>query len=766
MKAKAWNLVRFIITAWLFLAAGLAHANLGLSIEANPDPAQPGEVLHIQLTVTNPDGFDRSGVVLRMVYPVGLQDLPHAAISDGGTCIASVSNNFRCDATELLSWNLGTIPAGTGVTVNLPPTVDVSIVPGSLIEFTARVTDSVGSHVAASEVVEVINNRALQLLLTEVSQEPVTAGGQLIYQLSYGHTATSAVAPGATLSLSVPAGLSFVSADGGGTLSGGTVQWSLGTLVPGQVGERRVVFNVDGGVAAGTAIQAEAVLQDTGGQLSRADEVTRVEDPAPLQLAIEANANPAQPGEVLGVELTVTNSSFFDRAGVVLQMRYPVGLQDLPHAAISDGGTCIASVSNNFRCDATELLSWNLGTIPAGTGVTVNLPPTVDVSIVPGSLIEFTARVTDSSGSGTQASETISVVNDRTLELALSEVVLDPAIPGDNVTYVLNWGYSDSSNQAAGTTLELSVPQGWTFVSADASGVLSGVKVQWTLGTLEPGQVGERSVTFNVDTGVSNGTLTRVEAIMTAGSGQLVRADAVTRFESETPLSVTVDATANPSLPGDTLGVVLTVTNSSFFDRAGVVLRMRYPVGLQVLSHAAISDGGTCTASVSNNFRCDATELLSWNLGTILAGDTVTVNLPPVVNTIVNISKGQQIEFTAWVEDSVDRSRVIDVVGIGDAAPIIEDTDGDGVPDSVDNCIEVVNPLQQDTSGDGFGNHCDPDLNNDNRVDFADLAILKSVFFRQNDDADFNVDGKVDFADLAIMKAMFFSPPGPSGLVK
>ncbi|GMQ83883.1 MAG: hypothetical protein BMS9Abin06_0628 [Gammaproteobacteria bacterium] len=741
-----------------------APAPLQLMIEANPNPAEPGEVLGVELTVTNSSFFDRADVVLQMRYPVGLQNLSQSAISDGGTCVPSVSNNGRCDATELLSWNLGTIPAGTGVTVSLPPSVNISAVPGSLIAFGARVTDSSGSSTQASEVVEVINDRALELLLTEVSQEPVTAGGQLTYQLSYGHTATSAVAPSATLSLPVPAGLSFVSADGGGTLSGGTVQWALGTLVPGQVGERRVIFSVDGGAAAGTVYRAESVLQDTGGQLSRADAVTRVEAPAPLQLMIEANPNPAEPGEVLGVELTVTNSSFFDRADVVLQMRYPVGLQNLSQSAISDGGTCVPSVSNNGRCDATELLSWNLGTIPAGTGVTVSLPPSVNISAVPGSLIAFGARVTDSSGSSTQASEVVEVINDRALELVLSEAVLDPALPGNNQTYVLNWGYSDSSSQAAGTTLELGVPQGLTFVSADAGGVLSGDKVQWTLGTLgklEPGQVGERSVTFNVNAGVTNGTLARVEATMTTGSGQLVRADAVTRFESETPLNVTVDATANPSLPGDTLSVALTVTNSSFFDRADVVLQMRYPVGLQNLSQSAISDGGTCVPSVSNNGRCDATELLSWNLGTILAGGTVTVNLPPVINAIPNISKGQQIEFVAWVGDSVDRSRAIDVVGVG-----YGDTDGDGVLDNVDNCIEDKNPGQQDTNGDDFGNRCDPDLNGDLRIDFADLAILKSQFFATgpNMDADLNSDDRVDFADLAIMKSKFFGAPGPSAV--
>ena len=36
------------------------------------------------------------------------------------------------------------------------------------------------------------------------------------------------------------------------------------------------------------------------------------------------------------------------------------------------------------------------------------------------------------------------------------------------------------------------------------------------------------------------------------------------------------------------------------------------------------------------------------------------------------------------------------------------DTDGDGIPDSIDNCPTVANPDQRDTDGDGIGDACDP----------------------------------------------------------
>jgi len=105
---------------------------------------------------------------------------------------------------------------------------------------------------------------------------------------------------------------------------------------------------------------------------------------------------------------------------------------------------------------------------------------------------------------------------------------------------------------------------------------------------------------------------------------------------------------------------------------------------------------------------------------------------------------------------------LLGVVGVSTAAV---DTDGDEIPDPTDNCLRVKNANQADTNGDDFGNACDADLNDDGIVNFADLALMKRVFFKADADADLNGDGVVNFADLAILKAAFFKPPGPSGLL-
>jgi len=102
-------------------------------------------------------------------------------------------------------------------------------------------------------------------------------------------------------------------------------------------------------------------------------------------------------------------------------------------------------------------------------------------------------------------------------------------------------------------------------------------------------------------------------------------------------------------------------------------------------------------------------------------------------------------------------------IGAQMVAMNVFDVDSDGKQDVADNCLLKPNADQRDTDGDGFGNLCDPDLNNDFVVDNSDLNLMKAQFLKKipNSNSDLDGDGKVNFKDLAILKTFMGKAPGP-----
>ncbi len=99
------------------------------------------------------------------------------------------------------------------------------------------------------------------------------------------------------------------------------------------------------------------------------------------------------------------------------------------------------------------------------------------------------------------------------------------------------------------------------------------------------------------------------------------------------------------------------------------------------------------------------------------------------------------------------------------------DTDGDTVPDPVDNCTLVPNPGQCDSDADGFGNHCDGDLNNNDATNAQDVTLFRAQLGLPStapayNQADINCNGTVNGQDVTLFRQLLGSPPGPAGVLQ
>jgi uncharacterized delta-60 repeat protein len=105
----------------------------------------------------------------------------------------------------------------------------------------------------------------------------------------------------------------------------------------------------------------------------------------------------------------------------------------------------------------------------------------------------------------------------------------------------------------------------------------------------------------------------------------------------------------------------------------------------------------------------------------------------------------------------------------GIAAPVLEDSDGDGIPDDDDNCPDVAN-VDQVNSNEGedddpvleglqaYGNVCDPDLDSDGDIDGMD-RLMQLACFRGQTFPDF------DCAHADLVGSSLSDDPDPGNLL-
>ena len=103
------------------------------------------------------------------------------------------------------------------------------------------------------------------------------------------------------------------------------------------------------------------------------------------------------------------------------------------------------------------------------------------------------------------------------------------------------------------------------------------------------------------------------------------------------------------------------------------------------------------------------------------------------------------------------------------ADPDCADTDSDGIRNGSDNCVLLSNASQCDSDGDGYGNRCDGDLNNNNFTNSQDYVLFRQQLGQPSiaptyNKGDINCNTSVNAQDYVLFRVLLGSSPGPSGL--
>jgi uncharacterized repeat protein (TIGR01451 family) len=608
---------------------------LTLAMELHPDPAKADETVVGVLTATNVGDVTLTGVEVEVILPQEHAEFPLVETSGATAECLGTYTSATCAAGERLLWTLGDVAPGTGVTLSMPAKMAASVTPGSVSTFAGRARAAGGRSVAVNEILRIESARTLDLSLADTDGDPAIPGGEIAYRLSIGNP-SAALADAVELRLRLPAGATFVAASDGGAIDGtaiidGVVVWDVGPLDPGATRTRECIVQLDAGLAPGAILEAKAEVENGAGARTHATAATRIEDGVPLLLTIDLGPDPAAPGKTITGVLTATNTGLVPLDGVEVEVMLPQQTANFYLIGASGGTSLCRGPLTADTCSAGERLVWTVGTLAAGEGVTLTMPPLVKPATLDGSLMTFEVRGRATGGWNTAARASARIETTPDLELALEDGTGDPATPGTELVYELLFG-NPTGSTASNTVLRMPVPVGTTFVSASGGGVLgSDGVVEWTLGSLGGASTGKRTLTVSVDSDLDDGAIVRAVARIDDNAGSRAEASADTRIEADSPLAFTLTLSPEQAAPGDAISATLVVANVSTASLDAVEVEVILPEEMANFSAAAPTGATAACVGTFTASSCAAGERLVFTVGTLAAGTEATLTFPPKV---------------------------------------------------------------------------------------------------------------------------------------
>jgi uncharacterized repeat protein (TIGR01451 family)/fimbrial isopeptide formation D2 family protein len=287
--------------------------------------------------------------------------------------------------------------------------------------------------------------------------------------------------------------------------------------------------------------------------------------------------------------ITVTNNGPDGSPAVHVADTLPAGVT-IGQAQPSQG-TCDVSGAPAISCSLRELDN--------GDSATIDVTATVDDPGSTAATLVNTATVSDPAIADPNPTNDTDQTSDPVLEragLTLDKELLDPLVSGRQARWQLRVANAGPS-VARRVTVSDQLPNGMSFVSADAGCAEAAGVVTCSVGDLAVGQVATRRITTNVD--VTDGTLqntaTATSPTPAPGGGPNSATDSASGPVTRPDLAIQqlVEGTANQ---GSTVDYVFAVNNAgSATTYAPTTVTATFPDGLVPLN--AGGDGWSCQVS-------------------------------------------------------------------------------------------------------------------------------------------------------------------------
>ena len=672
------------VVATFFLTLGFASGSFAaveLALNLSAEQSVPGDQPLAELIVSNSGSSVESSLSLRLQYPAGLLDFSEGTVEGpldrDASCNTIGGNNGNCESGEFLIWDIGNLAPGQVIRSGLRLPTSSSNAEGTTIDVSPSVTAD-GSTVATATRTITITAQAAMSLAIDEDNDPVQAGSELEYTLSFSNFAGSSVT-GAELAFDLPANTTFIAASGGGTEVGNQVIWDLGSVPAGSAGQRTVQVEVSGTAVSGELVESELSVSGMQNSLPTSQQVSEtahVGVGSDLTLSMTVSPNPSNPGTPFLVEMNVTNSGSSVAFGGRVQLRIPSGVVSLTEATVEgpldSSASCGSIGGNNSNCESGEFMIWTLGNVAPGRSARLSFSTFISSNTTPGTLSQWEVVLSDDGLNPSTESVTQIVQSAEALRLAIEEDK-DPVAPGENLTYTLHYG-NFAGSSATSNILVFRLPPDSTFVSATDGGVLSGRQVTWDLPSIPNGRVGQVRVVTAISSTAAPGQLLEARLEINGTQNFLPISQRISESAyvgTGSLLDLKLSVAPAPGAPGTRVFSEMIVSNPGSSVVFGGQVRLRYPIGLSEITEGTIEgplDGdASCGTIGGNNGNCEEREFVVWSLGNLAPGQSIRMSLNPFVasNQVPGLIREWELVVTDDSGGLTTVSRALPIQAIG-----------------------------------------------------------------------------------------------------
>lgn len=631
-----------------------------------------GASLTYTVVVTNNGTYSVTASVTDTI-PAGLTGATWTCVASAGSSCAAASGSGNISTSATLEPNdtatytvNATVTASSGSIANT-----VTVAPPSWL------TDATPANNSATDTDTVV--AAADLSITKTAVGAFSVGSNASYTLTARNNGPQSAAGTITVSDTLPAGLTYVSATGTGwtcSHSSGTVTCTRSGPVTSGTTLPAITLTVAVGAAAApsvvnTATVASSTTLDPDTTDNSSSATTAVTVPTDLTIAKSHTGNFTQ-GQSGTYSITVTNSGGVASSGTVtVTDTLPAGLT--PGAATGTGWTC-NTAGQTVTCTRADALNGG-ASYPA-----ISVP----VTVAPNSALSLTNTASVSGGNDSNTGNNSS--SDPTTVNGVADVTIAKSHTGNfsqgqsGATYTLTVSNAGGAATSGTVTVTDTLPAGLAYVSATGTGWTcgaSGQTVTCTRATALAAGASYPAITVTVNvSATAPASVTNTGSVSGGGQTNTANDSASdpTNINGVADLAVAKTHSGNFTR-GATGSYTITVSNAGGAATSGTVtVGDTLPAGLSYVS--ATGTGWTCGA---------AGQVVTCTRATALAAGASY----PVITVTVNVlqTAGASVTNTASVSGGGQTNTAND--SANDPTTVVSSSDL-----SLSKTVNNPNPIQ------------------------------------------------------------------------